>query len=432
MVWQGRGMRNYLALMSACWMSAQVPYPVQAQLFSVPEAERRSIPGPDIQIIPSFRMAERYDSNVYFLPGTNLEDYITTFSPQIKVNHRSEWVEGTVGGGATGEVFSKNAGLNYVGGNGTVDLTFDNAMNRLVHGLKLRVGDSFIYTPQPLAFAAPIGGNQISAAFVPGIQAQRVNSFTNAAKVEASYFFSPFMGVTSTYTDQRIRFGDPITTPTGVTQGGFRDTNFQTLTSGIVIKPSPADTILLAHRYQKGTFSVPGQPDQSNNSNNSFFAQEAAIRWSRLLTPAFQATGEGGIAVLSRSGNVQPLGTVALEWNGPYTTVQVSYSRTIAPSFLFVSAPLLSQVVSGAVRRQITEPLSLSLSGSYAVNESVPDSSILRFESYYITPSISYLIGKTFTATLSYSHSQFEQTFESQPSLFDRNVVQLSLVAEWK
>jgi hypothetical protein len=66
------------------------------------------------------------------------------------------------------------------------------------------------------------------------------------------------------------------------------------------------------------------------------------------------------------------------------------------------------------------------------VNESVPDSSLLRFESYSITPSINYLIGKTFTATLLYSHSQFEQTFVSQTFPFDRNLVQLSLVAEWK
>jgi hypothetical protein len=142
--------------------------------------------------------------------------------------------------------------------------------------------------------------------------------------------------------------------------------------------------------------------------------------------------GEGGFAVINPHGNVQSLGAASLEWKGQYTTLLVSYSRTIAPSFLFASTSLLSQAVTGALKRQITEPLSVSLIGSYATNESVPDSSLVRFESYSITPSINYVIGKTFTAALSYTHSQFEQTFASQKFPFDRNLVQISLAAEWK
>ena len=150
------------------------------------------------------------------------------------------------------------------------------------------------------------------------------------------------------------------------------------------------------------------------------------------MTPALQATVEGGFAVISSGGTVQSTGAASLRWQGEYTTVLVSYSRAITPSFLVASTALLSQVVTGAVNRQITGPLSLSLSGSYAVNESIPDSSLLRFESYSITPSIYYLIGKTFTTRLSYTHSQFEQTFASQTFPFDRNLVQLSMTAEWK
>jgi hypothetical protein len=129
---------------------------------------------------------------------------------------------------------------------------------------------------------------------------------------------------------------------------------------------------------------------------------------------------------------VAPQGAASVEWEGQYTSVMVSYSQTIAPSFLFVATPLLSQVVAGSVKRQITEPLSLSVTGTYAVNKSVPDSSLIQFESYAISPSINYVISKTYTATLSYTRSQFEQTAASGSFPFDRNIVQLSLVAEWK
>jgi hypothetical protein len=307
-----------------------------------------------------------------------------------------------------------------------VDFNLDGAMSRVVQGLGLHVTDTFHYTPQPLAFAAPTGGNLVSEAFVPGIQVQRIDSFTNAAKVDASYFFFPFMGVTSTYADRRIRFGDPIATPSGVSQGGFIDTNFQTLTSGLVGRPSLSDTIFLAHQYQKAA------PADSERGDNGFSAQGAIARWSRSITPAFQATVEGGFSVVSSSSDVYPVGTVSLQWKEQYTTVVVSYSQTVAASFYVTSTALLNQLVTGTVRRQITDHLSLSVNGSYAVNESIPDSSLLRFESYTITPSLNYFIGRTFTATLSYTHSQFKQTFVSQTSPFDRNLVQLSLTAEWK
>ncbi len=426
MRWQGRGINSCLAVVAVYGMAILIPHDVEAQSSTAPLLEKQPIAGPDTHLIPSLRVAERYDSNVFFVPGGNLEDYVTTVSPQLRLNHRNQWVEGTISGGATAEAYVKNPGLNYVAGNGTVDLNLDGAMNRLVHGLGLRVIDTIIYTPQPLAFAAPTSGSQIPEAFVRGIQAQRANSFTNAAKVDASYRFSEFMSLTVTYADQRMRFGSPITTPTGVGQGGFIDTNFQTLTSGLVRKFSPADTVSLAHQYHNATFSV------SDGVGSHFSTQGALIRWSRFITPALKAIGEGGVAVISTGGRVESQGAASLEWMGRYTTVMVSYSRSITPSFLFVSTPLLSQVVSGTVRRQITDPLSVSVTGSYAVNESVPDSSLLRFESYSVTPSINYVMSKTFTATLSYAHSHFEQTVASQSFPFDRNLVQLSLIAEWK
>jgi hypothetical protein len=405
-------------------MTMQVPNQLLAQLYSAPSSDTKSAAAPDTVIVPSLRVAQRYDSNVFFAPGTNLEDYVTTVSPQLRLSHRGQWVEGVVSGGVIGEVYAKNPDLNYVGGSGSVDLNLDGPMNRLVQGLGLRVADTFIYTPQPLAFTAPTSGNQIPPAFVQGIQVQRVNAFSNAAKVDASYRASEYQSLNVTYLDRRIRFGNPFATPTGATEGGFINTNFQTITSGLVRKLSPADTIFLSYQYQHATYS--------DALGSQFSTQGALVRWSSLITPALKATGEGGFAAISSSGYVAPQGAASVEWEGQYTSVMVSYSQTIAPSFLFVATPLLSQVVAGSVKRQITEPLSLSVTGTYAVNKSVPDSSLIQFESYAISPSINYVISKTYTATLSYTRSQFEQTAASGSFPFDRNIVQLSLVAEWK
>jgi hypothetical protein len=147
--------------------------------------------------------------------------------------------------GSDGEVYAKNSRLELR--RGVMEpwiLNLDGAMNALVRGLGLRVADTFVYTPQPLAFADPTGASQFREAFVQGIQVQRVNSFTNTAKADASYFFSPFVGVISTYTDQRRRFLQPIAPPTGVPQRGiprykFPNSDFRACRETITVRHSP-------------------------------------------------------------------------------------------------------------------------------------------------------------------------------------------------
>ncbi|HMS82069.1 MAG TPA: hypothetical protein PKD12_00280 [Nitrospira sp.] len=415
-------------------MTANVSSFVQAQI--VEEQPQEHGPGqeqgvssavvPRTTVIPSLRVTQRYDSNVFFVPGRNLEDFVTGFSPHVKATHRNQWIEATLGGGAIGEVYAKNPGLNYVGSNGLIDLNLDGAMNQLVRGLGLRMSDAISYTPQPPAFAAPTAGSQISEPFVQGIQARRANSFTNAARIEGSYFFSSFMGVISTYTDRRIRFGKQIATPAGVSQGGFIDTNFQTLTTGLAVKLTPADTISFSHQYQKGGFSDP------NRGDSGFSTQGALARWSRAVTPSLQVVSEVGFSAIGSSSSVYPVGAISIEWEAQYTKTQLSYSRSIAPSFFTLGTPLLSQSVAGSIKRRVSESLSLSLSGSYAINQSIPDSSLLTFESYAVTPGLEYVIGPRLTAALSYTRSNFQRSFSGQSFDFDRNMVMITLFAEWR
>lgn len=428
MLWRDRGEIGRVAGVVACLITAGAPSLVGAQFPHELEPEQTvsAAVEPRTTVIPSFRVSQRYDTNVFFVPGKNLEDFVTTLSPHVKTTYKNQLVEAALSGGAIGEVYVKNPGLNYIGGNGAVELNLDGAMSQLVRGLGLRVADAISYTPQPPAFAAPIGGSQISEAFVQGIQARRANSFTNSAEVKGSYFFSPSMGVISTYTDRRIRFGKQVTTPGGISQGGFIDTTFQTLTSGLTVNLTSADTMSLLHQYQKGGFSDPTRGD------NQFSTQGAIARWARSVTPSLQVVGDAGFSIINSSSNVYPVGAVSLEWEAQYTTVHLSFSRGVAPSFFTLGTPLLSQTVNGAVRRQLSEALALSLSGSYAVNQSIPDGALLKFESYAVTPALEYVIGPKLTATLSYTHSNFQRNSFGQSFDFNRDMIVFNLLAEWR
>src|SRR5207244_11858387 len=68
----------------------------------------------DTRLVPSIAVSERYDSNVFFVPGGNREDYVTNISPQVKVDDKGRLIEGTVQGGATGEEYVKTSGLNII------------------------------------------------------------------------------------------------------------------------------------------------------------------------------------------------------------------------------------------------------------------------------------------------------------------------------
>src|SRR2546428_6097298 len=156
----------------------------------------------ETKLVPSLAVSERYDSNVFFVPGGHLEDYVTNISPQVKVDHKGRLIDGTVQGGATAEAYVKNPGLNYIAMNGGVTLNLDNAVAQLVRGAGLKVSDTFYFTPQPPAFVAPGTGGQVSEAFVRGIQAARANSFTNAGSVIGSYAPSPRADLQATYMHQ--------------------------------------------------------------------------------------------------------------------------------------------------------------------------------------------------------------------------------------
>jgi hypothetical protein len=403
------------------------PDPVLGQGVLRPPPERAPVGVPETNIVPMLTIAERYDSNVFFVRGHNFEDYVTTVSPQLRVAHRRPLFEATVGGGVTAERYVKNPGISYVAANGLLDLNLDGLMGQLVSGLGLHITDLFRFTPQPTAFGTPAAGTAVSDAFARGIQAQRANSFSNGAKVEGSYAISPLVSFNSTYGDSRIRFGSAAPVPGSTTPTGeFIDTTFQTVNSGPVIKVSPLDTVSISHQYQKGSFSFP------TGQHSSFSTQGGILGWTRLITPTLTGELTAGAVVFDASNRLEYLGSASLVWKYRDTDASLSYSRAIRPSFFIAGTPLLSQRVTGTVTHHVTEPLSVSMNANYSLNESIPDSSLLQFESYSVTPSVEYQINRILTARLSYTHSMFTTKQTGVGSTFDRNIVLLRLVAEWK
>jgi len=427
MAWQGRGAAILVVVGTVSGMVMMNPAPVQGQAVIPSTPTPKAVAGPATNIIPSITLSERYDSNVYFISGGPFEDYVTRVSPQVRVVHMRQLIEARVGGGLTSELYVKNPGLNYVGANGAINLNLDGAMNRLVRGLGLQISDIFQYTPQPPAFIGSTQGDELPESVVIGVQARRANSTTNAGTVAASYWVSPRLSFNSTYKDLRRQFGNATPVPpTGeIQQTSLIDITFQTVTSGLALNVSPIHTVTLSHQYQHGTFDQQG-------TKNDFSTQGAIAGWTSPFTPTLTASVTGGFAVFATTNDLQYVGSASLLWKGEHTDLTLSYRRMIAPSFFVAATPLLSQVVTATATHHVTEPFSVSLSGNYAHSESIPDSSLLKFESYSVMPSMQYRVNQVMTATLSYAFYTLDRTTSSQTSSFDRNIVMLRIFAEWE
>src|SRR2546425_2227083 len=371
----------------------------------------------ETKLVPSLAVSERYDSNVFFVAGRNLEDYVTNISPQVKVVHKGRMIDGTVQGGATGEVYVKNPRLNYIALNGGVILNLDNAVAQLVRGAGLKVSDTFYFTPQPPAFVAPGTGGQVSEAFVRGIQATRANSFTNAGSVIGSYALSPRVDLQATYMHQKIHFGTAFVSPT---TGQLFNSTLQTVTAGPQLKISPLDTLTLTYQYQQAEFS----------RGEGFHTHGGITGWTRAFTPTLTAHVTAGMTVIEPGESVRYLVTASLDKKLQNTDASLSYSRGVYPNFFISGLPLLSQVVTATVSHRLTALLTVTVNGNYAKNESVSTPQ-LAFESYGATVGLNYKVSRILNTTLLYTNSQYKQQFMVQSARFDRNMVILILTAEW-
>jgi len=376
-----------------------------------------SIAHAETKLVPSLTVSERYDSNVFFVAGGNLEDYVTNISPQVTVDHKGRLIDGTVQGGAAAEVYVKNPGLNYVAVNGGVTLNLDNAVGQLVRGAGLKLSDRFYFTPQAPAFVAPGAGSQVSEAFVRGIQAGRANSFTNTGSATGSYALSPRVDLQATYFHQRIRFGTTFVSPT---TGKFFNTTSQTATAGPQLKLSPLDTLSLTYQYQKSDFS----------RGAGFHTHGGITGWTRAVTPTLTAHATAGMTVLEPRDSVQFTATGSVEGKFQNTDAGLSYSRGVYPSIVNTGLPLLSQVVTATVSHRLTALLTGTVSGNYARNESVPAGSS-AYESYGVTAGLNYKVSRIVSAALSYTNSQYKQEITGQSTRFDRTMVTFTLTAEW-
>ncbi|MER3424597.1 MAG: hypothetical protein C4293_16635 [Nitrospiraceae bacterium] len=374
------------------------------------------------RVIPALTVTERYDTNVFFIPGgLPLEDYVTTVTPQVRVEHNGRLLSGDAQLTVVGEAYVKNPGLNYIAPTGSFNANLDELIGQYNKRIKLSVSDFLTVTPRPPAFFAPETGSVLPADFIRGIQAVRTNSVINIGVINAGYILSPTASLVGAYQHQYMHFGTSFAPAPG--QGLFQ-TIFQTLSAGPQVKLTTRDTVTGSFLYSHMQFS------QGDTFSSTFETKGATATWQRGLSPKLTLTLGGGATVVTGIDQILYLANASLEWKERSTTTTINYSRSIFPSFFIAALPLVSQVVGVSVTHRFTDRLTANGNLNYAKNESTPDP-VLVFDSYGASGNVTYAITRTVSATASYRYNRFKSDFFGSGFDFDRHVISLSIRAEW-
>jgi len=440
----------------------------------------------ETRLAPILSVSERYDSNVFFLPktpGLKLEDFVTSVSPKVLIGHRGNLMEGGLLAGATAEAYANNPDLNYVGGNGSLALNLNRAVNRFFPRTALSVSESFLYTPQAPAFG--IGGGEVQNPFTRGIQISRVNSVTNHASVMGSYRLSPTQTLHTSYTNFLMRFGSRFGTQ-GTTLALF-NTNSQTVSAGPAVRVSPTDDLRLTYQYNRVDFPGANLDSLRNHSGS--------VAWARIWSPEYRSTVSAGATVFERfsgtgapgggfvgtisGGAIFPNGSLSLIWErtrgagsmesgffssillpqaqagmvspnlppisivgggmaptgGPITPTTsratLSYSVGVFPSIFLAAVPLLSQTVTVTTAHPLTERLSVTGGANFARNDSTSSGSNISFMSYQGDVSVNYLLTSTLKASAVGAYGHYDQQVMSTAVDFDRKVLMLMITKVW-
>ena len=385
----------------------------------------------ETRFIPSVSLEERYDSNVWYgpkesvPPGGQEWDLVTTAQAQAHIENKSRLGDTIVDAGVTASTFAYNTDLAFVSTNVAVSSDLTDWAKELLPGLKFNISDSFLYTPETPAFLA--GGKPAeSDVFSRGLQAVRANTFKNIASAQTAYSLSRSVDLRSAYSYAIYRVGQLFATSPTQFGAAFFDTTVHTLAAGPTYRLEGGDTLFLKYGYTTAESVPTSGAGQSINYSAHTIAPEYVSAFFRGWT----LTMSGGATLIEQAGNRTLFsGRLALGTNlDPALRVQASVSRQVSPAFFGTGGAMISNVAQLYISQRFSKVLQLTVSGSYAHNESEPVQSF-RFDSVVASAALEYKITRTYKVSLSQEYNHFSYTGTAP---FDRYATMFTITAEWK
>ena len=386
----------------------------------------------ETRFTPSVRLSERYDSNVWFGPkssvpvGKQAWDLVTTAGTQALIENKSRLGETIINAGVNASAFAYNTDLAFVSTNVFAASDLSDWTKELLPGLKFRISDAFLYTPETPAFLAGGTTAGTSDVFSRGIQAVRANTYSNIFRARGDYSLSRAVALRTDYEFSIRRVGQLQARAPAELSAVFFNNTVHTLSAGPTYRLEAGDTLFMKYSYQ----TADSAPASGEGSTISYSAHTIEPEYVSVPFRGWTLTMSGGATLVEEAGNRTFFsGRLVLATNlDRALRAQVSASRQIKPAFFGTPGALISNVAQVYISQRFSKVLQLTVSGNYAYNESTPVDSF-KFESRTASVVLEYKMTRNYIVSLSQEYNRFEYT-GVEP--FDRYATMLTLTAEWK
>ena len=360
------------------------------------------IPGvvsPGYYVVPSFRLTEEFDSNIFATSSNRQWDFISRFSPGLTAGYRSDPFTLMLNGGFDAAVYARHPDLNDATQGWHLSL---DSIYRPIRPLAFGLTTSYIKTETPSTLPIPIGFSPTVLAPAQVLEFGLVRTTFLTVAPSVAYQFTPTWWGTAAYS----YIHDTI-------EGGV-DTTANNIELRLYHSFGSRDTGVLGYR----TTIV---------DNGDGFPQAVdyapTVGWTHLFTPQTKLSVEGG-PLFANDGSVNPNVTARFEHHFQFAAIGLGYTRS--DGFL-LGEPGLVRTETFQAFFDWRPVKNLSLSLAPAVTNLWGDQ--IRYTRFYsLIASATYPILSWLTANATYRYG-FQET--SGSGSIPRSIFSLSLEASY-
>lgn len=367
-----------------------------------PSGRAPAIPGivsPGYYLVPSFRLTEEFDSNIFATSSDRQWDFISRFSPGLTAGYRSDPFTLVLNGGFDAAVYARHPDLNDATQGWHLGL---DSLYRPIRPLAFGLTASYIKTETPSTLPIAIGFSPTILAPAQVLEFGLVRTTFLTVAPSVAYQFTPTTWGTAAYT----YIHDTIESGVDTTANNIELRLYRSFGS--------RDTGVLGYR----TTII---------DNGGGFPQAVdyapTVGWTHQFTPQTKVSVEGG-PLFTNDGSVNPNVTARFEHHFQFASVGLGYTRS--DGFLLGEPGLVKTEVFQAFFDW--RPLKgLALSLAPAVTNLSGDS--IRYTRFYsVIASATYPILSWLTANATYRYG-FQET--SGSGSIPRSIFSLSLEASY-
>jgi hypothetical protein len=342
--------------------------------------------GSNLFLIPSVRLTEVYDDNVFFATSQRQDDFITHISPALEGGYRTAPLSLLGYYGFDAEVFADHSDLNTAQARqqGGVDFRYE-ASRQLTVEAEAMYNET--ETPEELNFTAVL-------------QPGRQTAETYSAGASLDYRIDPVMEADLSYTFAH----DDL-------EGDF-DTDTHTVSTGLAREMGPRDTVSVGYSFQRYLFDL----------GDDVSAHVPTVGWAHAFTPRTSVELLGGPRI--SDGDVDPEVSASIRHSLQRGQLSLTYARGES-TVIGQTDTFTTEMIGGAAEFAIGPALEVRASASYTENsQGALDADVIR-----AGVEASYEINDYLSLIASYRYSTQQGVLGGPDDLdIDRNVAYIGVL----